>query len=243
MGKNLIFMPECHSTNSFALKLCQQSPPVAEGTVVITSNQTAGRGQRSSVWHSEPGMNLTFSVILKPSFLSISDLFYLNIFSSLAIRDYLAEKGSNPVFIKWPNDIYVSEKKLCGILVENQLKGNQLNCAVIGIGLNVNQQQFSIDIATSLSLLAGREFDLQQELEALLSMIEARYLQLKQNKVSKLLADYLSALYWFNELHFFRAGDEIFEGVICGIDQSGKLLVRVDNVVRSYDVKEIVYER
>ena len=105
-GKNLVFMPECHSTNSFALKLCQQSPLTADGTLVITSNQTDGRGQRGSTWQSEPGMNLTFSVIFKPTFLSVNGLFYLNVFSALAIRDYLTTKGCLEVFIKWPNDIY-----------------------------------------------------------------------------------------------------------------------------------------
>lgn len=243
LGKNLVFMPECHSTNSFALKLCQQSPLTTDGTVVITSNQTAGRGQRGSTWYSEPGMNLTFSVILKPTFLPINNLFFLNIFSALAIRDYLINKGCHAVLIKWPNDIYVNDKKLCGILVENQLKGSGLNCTVIGIGLNINQQQFDVEIASSLSLVLGRTFALEAELELVLSMIEARYLQLRQNKLSVLMDEYLRVLYWFNELHSFSANGESFQGTICGVDQSGKLRVRINGKERLFDAKEITYER
>jgi BirA family transcriptional regulator, biotin operon repressor / biotin---[acetyl-CoA-carboxylase] ligase len=243
LGKNLVFMPECHSTNSFALKLCQQSPLTADGTVVITSNQTAGRGQRGSTWQSEPGMNLTFSVIFKPAFLSVNHLFYLNVFSALAIRDYLTAKGCPEVLIKWPNDIYVNNKKLCGMLVENQLKGNELSCAVIGFGLNLNQQQFEVDIASSLSLILGHPFDLQTELEMVLSLIEARYLQLRQNKLPALMEDYLQSLYWLNEVHTFSAHGDFFEGTICGVDSSGRLRVRVNEVERAYGSKEIRYER
>jgi BirA family transcriptional regulator, biotin operon repressor / biotin---[acetyl-CoA-carboxylase] ligase len=211
--------------------------------VVITANQTAGRGQRGSTWQSEPGMNLTFSVILKPTFLSIKNIFYLNVFSALAVHDYVAEKGCPRVFIKWPNDIYVNEKKLGGILVENQLKGNELNCTVVGIGLNINQQRFDVDIASSMSNMLGRQFELQEELEILLSIIEARYLQLRQNKLSALMEDYLRVLYWLNEMHSFSANGDVFEGTICGVDQSGKLRVRINGEERLYGVKEIGYER
>lgn len=243
LGKNLVFMPECHSTNTIALEFCQQSMPVADGTVVITANQTGGRGQRGNTWQSEPGMNLTFSVILKPTFLSVNNLFFLNIFSALAVHDYLAGKGCTPVSIKWPNDIYVAEKKLCGILIENQIKGNELSVAVIGIGLNLNQQQFDADNASSLSLVLGHSVDLQTELEILLSLIEARYLQLRQNQLSRLMEDYLKVLYWLNEVHSFSAHGDFFEGTICGVDPSGRLRIRINEEERFYSMKEIRYER
>ncbi len=243
MGKNLVFMPECHSTNSLALKLCQQSPLAAEGTVVITSNQTAGRGQRGNTWQSEPGKNLTFSIVLRPNFLSVSDLFYLNIFSSLAIHDYLSEKGCPSVFIKWPNDIYVRERKICGLLVENLLQGNELNGSVLCIGLNLNQERFDMDHATSLSIVLNRQVELQEELEILLAKIEFRYLQLRANKLTGLMEDYLRVMYWINEAHFFTSLDETFEGTICGVDQSGRLRVRIGDKEREFETKEIRYER
>jgi BirA family biotin operon repressor/biotin-[acetyl-CoA-carboxylase] ligase len=243
MGKNLVFMPECHSTNSLALKLCQQSPLTAEGTVVITLNQTAGRGQRGNTWHSEPGKNLTFSIVLRPTFLSVNDLFCLNIFSSLALHDYLSEKGCPSVNIKWPNDIYVQEKKICGLLVENLLQGNELNGSVLGIGLNVNQERFDVDHATSLSVVLNRQLELQEELEILLTKIEVRYLQLRANKLSGLMEDYLQAMYGLNEAHFFTSFGDTFEGTICGVDRSGRLRVRIGGKERVFETKEIRYER
>src|SRR5690348_13137008 len=104
MGHSLVFMPECHSTNGEALRLLQDNPPVAEGTVIITDNQTAGRGQRGNTWESEPGKNLTFSIILKPTFLHPKDQFKLNMCVSLALHDYLTSQLQD-VKIKWPNDM------------------------------------------------------------------------------------------------------------------------------------------
>ncbi|MBA4054496.1 MAG: biotin--[acetyl-CoA-carboxylase] ligase, partial [Marivirga sp.] len=199
LGKNLVFMPECHSTNTFALELCQQAPPPADGTVVITANQTAGRGQRGNSWFVEPGKNLTFSIILRTHFLAIKDQFYLNIFISLAVYDYLIHKQCPQPRIKWPNDIYTGDKKICGILIENQVLGNKLTNTIIGIGLNINQNRFEMDKATSLSQVWNTEFALQDELDTLLGIIEARYFLLKQNDFTELMSNYLDAMYWLNE--------------------------------------------
>lgn len=244
LGKNLLFMPECHSTNTFALDLCQQSLPIADGTVVITDNQTSGRGQRGNNWEVEPGRNLTFSVILKPTFLAVNLQFYLNIFTSLAIHDYLREKGCLRMAIKWPNDVFINEKKVSGILIENQVHGNLLANTVVGIGLNINQAQFlELKNATSLGLILNREFDLQSELEILLTMLEARYLQLRQGHLSGLMADYLRAMYWINEAHTFGSNGQTFEGIICGVDESGRLKLRINHEEKVFGMKEISYLR
>src|SRR4051794_34289976 len=103
MGKNLVFVPECHSTNDLALQLCQQSA-VLEGSVVITLNQTKGRGQRGNSWETEPGKNLTLSLIVKPAFLAIQDQFMLNVISSLGVLDYLRDSSTSKLHVKWPND-------------------------------------------------------------------------------------------------------------------------------------------
>src|SRR5688572_19822458 len=118
-------MPECHSTNTLAMELCQQTN-APEGTLVITSKQTSGRGQRGNTWESIPHMNLTFSLVLRPTFLSVREQFYLNIFTSLSIRDFLAESCHIPIHIKWPNDILANDFKICGILIENQLSGDKI---------------------------------------------------------------------------------------------------------------------
>ncbi len=243
LGKNLVFMPECHSTNTFALQLCQHPTSIAEGTVVITDHQTAGRGQRGNVWLAEPGLNLTFSIILKPAFLAVSDQFYLNIFTSLAIQDYLKERGCKDVAIKWPNDILIGEKKICGILIENQISGSRISHTVIGIGLNINQRTFAMDTATSLRLNIDREYELQDELGLLLSFIEARYLQIKQNHLAMLKVAYIDNLYKIGEKRRFLANDKYFEGIICGIDESGRLRVKINGEERSFGFKEISYVR
>src|SRR5688572_5839395 len=233
-------MPECHSTNSLALEVCQQSH-VPDGTLVITDRQTAGRGQRGNTWESHPGMNLTFSVILKPTFLAIKDQFLLSMITSLAIRDYLAAMCSDQVFIKWPNDILVKQSKICGTLIENQLMGEQFSYSVIGIGLNVNQRLFNIQMATSLSLIAGKDFELQGVLEGLLSHLESRYLQLRQGRGQHLKEDYLKYLYRFNEHHTFQSGDDQFGGKILGIDDQGRLRVLIHDQEKDFGVKEISF--
>jgi BirA family transcriptional regulator, biotin operon repressor / biotin---[acetyl-CoA-carboxylase] ligase len=242
MGGNLVFVPECHSTNTLALQLCQQSS-TPEGTVVITNNQTAGRGQRGNSWEAQPGMNLTFSIILKPVFLDLKDQFYLNIIISLGIHDYLITNKISNSHIKWPNDVMVGRKKLCGILIENQIQGSRFTNSVAGIGININQQNFNNDTATSLRIVTGTEHTLQHELEQLLQKIEARYLQLRQNAYAKIKSDYLDTLYWKNELHEFTSNGENFSGVIIGIDEAGRLSVQRNDTqeVKSFDLKEISY--
>ncbi len=233
-------MPECHSTNTKALELCQQSD-TPEGTLVITNQQTSGRGQRGNTWESRPGMNLTFSVILKPVFLLVKDQFLLNVITSLAIHDYLSETCKAPIHIKWPNDILVNEFKICGILIENQLMGERFTNVVVGIGFNVNQRQFSSESATSLASLTDMTYDLQEVLEGLLSNLEARFLQLRQGQVKVLHADYLKHLYRINETHTFKSDHEQFDGKIVGIDEYGRLRIHTPGKEKTFGIKEISF--
>lgn len=239
LGKNLIFVPECHSTNSLALQL--DSSKVGEGTVVITNCQTAGRGQRGNSWEAEPGKNLTFSIILKPAFLSLKDQFFLNIFCSLGIYDFLTGKTNATIAIKWPNDILANGKKICGILIENHIYGSQVSNAVVGIGFNVNQTHFAIDSATALHTILDGEQDLEAILEDILVHLEARYLQLRQGDLTALKEDYLSAMHWRNEKHVFRVQERLIDGIIRGIDAIGKLTIETEGSLMSFDIKEISY--
>ncbi len=241
MGKNLVFVPECHSTNNLALQLCQQRT-IPDGTIIITSNQTAGRGQRGNAWYVAPGQNFTFSCILKPTFLIVKDQFYLSIIASLAIHDYLLEKTNETIRIKWPNDVMVHDKKIAGILIENQIQGNFFSSCVIGIGLNMNQEIFSIDTATSLFQINHQVYDLQVELEFLLHKLEARYMQLKSGKENTLLTDYLNVMYRRNELHTFVANNLTFEGKIVGLDDVGRLKISTQQGERVFGMKEIQYQ-
>jgi BirA family transcriptional regulator, biotin operon repressor / biotin---[acetyl-CoA-carboxylase] ligase len=240
LGKNLIFMPECPSTNDAMLLLCQ-SEPTLEGTVIITSQQTAGKGQRGNVWKAEAGKNLTFTVMIKPAFLPAHQQFYLNIFVSLAVRDYLTAKHGLKVQIKWPNDILADGKKLCGILIENQISGSMISLSAIGIGLNINQQQFEFSNATSVLNLTGQYADLASSLDSLLQFLEARYLQLKSGKTESLRRDYLDNLFLMQIPSRFSDVRGVFRGTIKGIDEHGRLLVDKDGRNVAYDLKEIQF--
>jgi BirA family biotin operon repressor/biotin-[acetyl-CoA-carboxylase] ligase len=240
MGKNMIYVPECHSTNTLALELASQ-PSIIEGSVIITDHQTAGRGQRGNTWEAAKGKNLTFSVVLRPLFLPIKDQFFLNIFTSLAIHDFLRDKINAIIRIKWPNDILINNKKIGGILIENQIRASQVSITVVGIGLNVNQVDFNVGTATSLAALTGSEQGLSQLLEQLLQCLEARYLQLRQGNLNALREEYLQQLYWRGEDHVFTSGGISIQGKITGIDESGRLAMDTVEGVRSFDIKEISY--
>ena len=241
MGHSVVFMPECHSTNDEASRLIDTSSHVLEGTVVITNNQTSGRGQRGNTWVSEPGRNLTFSLLIKPTFLNAQDQFLLNKAFSLGLYDYLSQVLKGTVKIKWPNDMVVNNQKVCGILIENQIQGQNIQHSIVGIGLNVNQESFSLPTATSMKVLEGKDFVLNDSLNELLGHLERRYLQLRSGNLEELNSDYLSALYWLGETHLFRKVDEIFEGRITGIDSFGKLKVNVDGTTEYFELKQIQF--
>jgi BirA family biotin operon repressor/biotin-[acetyl-CoA-carboxylase] ligase len=181
LGKNLLILPECTSTNTLAAEL-SQAGEAAEGTVVITHHQTAGRGQRGNTWQSGKGLNLTLSIVLQPTFLSAIRQFQLNKAVALAVRDVVSKYTDEAVCVKWPNDIMIGDKKVCGILIENQLTGDKLGRSIVGIGLNVNQSDFESPLASSVSLHSGKSIDLPQMFEELLQSLEWRYLQVRSQE-------------------------------------------------------------
>jgi BirA family transcriptional regulator, biotin operon repressor / biotin---[acetyl-CoA-carboxylase] ligase len=241
-GKNLVFVPECHSTNTLLVDLAQKTNQ-PEGTLVITNKQTQGRGQRGNNWEADFGKNLTMSLLLRPSFLSIKDQFSLTCFVSLGVLDFLVERLSSSVKIKWPNDILVGEKKIAGILIENNLAGERLQQSVVGIGLNVNQTFFSIERATSMAIEMNREFGLPIELNYLLEKLERRYLQLRSGKALELKEEYLKNLYRIGEEHGFIANGKKLIGSIEGIDGEGKLKIKSNGADLYFGLKEIYFEK
>lgn len=227
------------STNDEAKILLSKSKPV-EGTVIIAHGQQHGKGQYGNIWVAAPGENLTFSIILYPKFLSASRQFFLSQAIALGIRDGLQPYLTEPTYIKWPNDIITSGKKVCGVLIENSLQGHLLSDSVVGIGINVNQTDFSgFPQAASLKVLTDRHFDLNQVLHRVLSCIEGYYLQLLANRDSSVEQAYLNHLYLLNQPAIFEADSVVFEGTIRGIDGSGRLLVEGKDGVKAYGVKEI----
>ncbi|MFA0961322.1 biotin--[acetyl-CoA-carboxylase] ligase [Roseivirga sp. BDSF3-8] len=243
LGKKVIYLPSCHSTNDIAQNLAADTR-VIEGTLVVTGNQLKGRGQRGNTWVSEPDANLTFSLILTPRFLPVARQFYLNICFSLAISDlvrntipYSEEKA---VAVKWPNDVYISNNKTAGILIENSLKKSNLEQSIAGVGLNVNQKAFGFKGPTSLYLESGEIYDLPVLLEELVRLIEKRYLQLRNGEWHTLKDEYLQRLYWKDELRLFRS-EHLFEGRIRGVDNEGHLLIETERGLRSFGIKDVQF--
>jgi BirA family biotin operon repressor/biotin-[acetyl-CoA-carboxylase] ligase len=240
LGQNLIFVPECSSTNSLLNDLNNQSD-LTEGTVVITNNQTAGRGQRGNKWEAAPGLNLTFSFLLRPRFIQAKDQFQLNMAISIAIAEAIRKMSIPHVKLKWPNDIFLNGKKIGGILMENQVQGSSISTSVGGIGLNINQRHFSFDGATSLALLSGENHDLAAIFRLLIECIEAEYLDLKRGNVALLKQRYLAYLFKFREQQDFKAAGENFTGVINDVDEDGKLCVETEGSTRKFAFKEVTF--
>jgi BirA family biotin operon repressor/biotin-[acetyl-CoA-carboxylase] ligase len=142
IGQNFFTLKEVDSTNNFLKELLSNSTPLVEGTVIMAENQYAGRGQQHKSWHTEPGKNLTFSILLMPVFLPVEDQFDLTRVVSLGVFDALWPITGNKLKIKWPNDLYYGDNKLGGILIENIIQSGKIKASVIGIGLNINQESF-----------------------------------------------------------------------------------------------------
>lgn len=236
----MVYVPQCHSTNTLAAEL-DQDASLPEGTLIITDHQTAGRGQRGNAWESEQGKNLTFSLVLKPSFLSTRNQFLLSKAIAVGIANYVAHHTVQAARIKWPNDIIVAGRKIAGVLIENHLNGDAVAFSIAGIGLNINQQSFSVPQAASIGSITGKYFDLSVELEELLCELEASYLGLKEGRIGLLEQRYLDRLYGKNELRTFGDGKRTFQGEITGVNEDGKLIMTVEGSRRTYGVKEVQF--
>jgi BirA family transcriptional regulator, biotin operon repressor / biotin---[acetyl-CoA-carboxylase] ligase len=240
LGKNLVYVPQCHSTNTIAAEL-SQNEEIADGTLVITDNQTQGRGQRGNTWEAAAGQNLTLSLILLPRFMLAKDQFNINRAISLGLADYLRERTPFPVAIKWPNDVIIHEKKIGGILIENHISGTAINFSIAGIGVNINQESFQHPGAISLRMTTGQTYLLNDELALLLERLERRYLELRRHKLADLENSYLEVLYRRNEMHTFKVAGNERKGIITGVDDVGRLRVRFENEEQIFGAKEISF--
>lgn len=246
-GSAKIKLDAIGSTNDFARDLLTKGDEILEGTVVIAENQQTGRGQRGNSWVSEAGMNLTFSVVLFPKFLSPSDQFELSKAISLGIINYLRDVlpvNMTGVRIKWPNDIYVGNEKICGILIENAISGSKILHAVVGIGLNVNQDHFEKSLAnpTSMKLVSGEHFELEHQLSCLLGYLDRSYVELRNRGSQKLNNNYVKNLYRYKELAQFKIGNQPIQATIIGVDGSGKLILEKENKEQMHaDFQEVKF--
>jgi len=244
VGQNLVTIKEVDSTNNHLKTLLSNSKPLPEGTVIMAESQYAGRGQQQNKWHSEPGKNLTFSILLMPSFLPVLQQFDLTRAVSLGVIDALEPLLGDKLKIKWPNDIYYDDNKLGGILIETHLQGDRIKDAIIGIGLNINQQQFDAGAGNAISVkqILQKDYDLRALLLEICGHIEGYYLKLKAGKFLFVRNAYLNRLYWLNQARDFRSNGEVFNGTIIGVKDEGLLIVENTNWgKREFSLKQIEF--
>ena len=233
------------STNNYLFDLVEKKD-LDEGLVIITDNQTAGKGLGENHWESEAGKNLTFSILLKPFFLKPEQQFVLTQIVSLAIlKACKKELNSELLKIKWPNDIYAGNKKLAGILVQNIIKGNSISHSIIGIGINVNQENFVSNAPNPVSMiqLLEKPLKLDSLLTDILSEIEKIYQPLTTETTSWLNNNYTNNLYRIDQTYFFTDKDGRFRGEILGVNNYGQLKVKKPSgQICIYSYKEIEFK-
>ena len=237
---HLIKLDATRSTNEF-LKDLWQNNQAKDRTIVWAMDQYGGRGQQGTIWTSEAGKNLTFSVLCLFDDLDIKDQFLLNEAVSISIYEALKELGIPELCIKWPNDIMSGADKICGVLIENIVKAQNLKSAVIGIGINVNQEEF-IDLprASSLKLKGGIEYDLEEVLKLVVYQLELQLALIQSADHANLKSAYEQAMYRINVVSSFEhSHGSISNGIIRGISNTGELLVEMEDSLQSFGMKEI----
>lgn len=224
IGSEIIHIDKVGSTNSFLKESGRKK--LREGTVVSANFQDQGRGTGTNSWISEHGANLLFSFIVYPDFLSVENQFMLSKTVSLGITDFL-KTYCGDIKIKWPNDIYVGNEKIAGILIENTISAGCISNSVVGIGLNLNQIDFPQDLPNPVSLkkITGADFNLQTTLENLLGYIDSKYSELKAGYYEDISEKYSEMLFHKNVLSEFSIEDKIITAKILGTDNYGQLLL------------------
>ncbi len=238
---HIIKLDAIDSTNTY-LRQLSATESLNDGTVVVAKHQLKGRGQMGTQWNAQNSKNLTFSVFKDVSFITFEQYFCINLAVSLAVFKALQGFYIKGVMVKWPNDILADNKKIAGILIENVITQTQFNATIIGIGLNVNQTEFKeLPNASSLRLITGRTFNLDEVLHAILEQLEYHFEMLKNGQFSVLKDTYENHLFRKDKPSTFKdAEGSLFSGYITGISDLGNLLVKVeDGVIKSFDLKEV----
>jgi BirA family biotin operon repressor/biotin-[acetyl-CoA-carboxylase] ligase len=236
------FYKELESTNLEAGSLLEQGL-LTETAWIRAANQWGGRGQGDHSWSSEPGMNLTGSLVVFSGLPAARDQFDLSRLCSLAAVDFL-ELFLDGVRIKWPNDLYYQDRKIGGILIETAIMGNLLRSAILGIGLNINQVNFSPDIPNpvSIKLVTGIHYDLEPLDELLLEALKNRLIAIDLDGRDTFRQEYLARLYRYREFAPYRAEGGWFRGRILDVDPMGHLIMDDESGHRrSFDFQEVEY--
>ncbi len=242
-NRKTVRLEETESTNSY-LKDLLNTEQLEEGSVVISDFQTAGRGQAGNSWYSGKGENLLFSLLIYPTEIAANEQFIISRIISLAIKNTL-DRFTDDIRIKWPNDIYWKDKKIAGILIENSLQGKVIENSVIGVGLNLNQQIFPIELPNPVSLrqITANEYDKEYVLDLLLKEFFQLYRSLQRGEKQVIEDEYMLDLYRKNDYYWYEDKNGRFQAKIDNILQSGHLVLRTleSNEERIYAFKEVVF--
>lgn len=241
----IIELETVDSTSSYLKRLSEQQKQ-DDFTTVVAEFQTAGRGQMGTQWLSKKGMNLTFSTQVYFSNLQVSDQFYLSMAVSFGVLEALKKYAIADWAIKWPNDILANGRKICGLLIESSVKGTAVKSSIIGIGINVNQIDFNANIkkATSLKLIAQKDFDLKILLTNILNSIKEKIDSLVESNYESLKIAYHDNLYLFDKIATFESTNdsEIFTGKIKKVCNDGAIKIELKNgEVKKFNFKEIIF--
>ena len=238
----IIRMESVDSTNNYLRELIAKED-LPDGSAVLVDFQTAGRGQTGNSWESERGKNLTFSIAVYPSAIPANRQFLISQISALSIKDAL-DSHTGGIYIKWPNDIYWEDRKISGMLIENNLMGTSIHSSVIGIGLNLNQKVFKSNAPNPVSLcqITGKEYDREEVFSHVLSCFYKRYLQLLHGEFGKIAKDYAYSLYRREGFFTYRDGKGVFKAQIKEIEPDGHLVLQLPGgEIRKYAFKEVEF--
>ena len=242
IGNKIIILKETSSTNVYINNLSSEQN-LEEGTIVLAHYQTDGKGNAGNKWYSSRGKNLTLSVLLKPEFLEPVDQFYISKIIALSVKDFI-ELYLNNAVIKWPNDIYVNNAKIAGILIENSFIGQKFQYSVTGIGININQTKFpeSLPNPTSLAQETGQIYNLEECLNLLCSLVEKNYRTLMSKNFTIVDYNYINQLYQLNEFKNYKTPEGILKAKITEVKKTGEIILKnSDGEEFLYGFKEIEY--
>lgn len=233
---------ETDSTNRYLRTLCSEKD-IEEGLVVHAGFQTAGRGQTGNHWESDRDSNLTFSLLLRPLHIGPNRFFRLSQIVSLGIVKALS-RHTEGICIKWPNDIYWKEKKITGILIENDFCGSRIVASIIGIGININQTVFRSQAPNPVSLaqITGKQYDRDKLLRQICGDILALYLEDKKSPLTRLAEEYKKHLFRKEGFHPYQAGGKTFMAAIEDVTETGHLILKTkEGVSRAFAFKEVSF--
>lgn len=240
MNYDIYRLDKIDSTNSYLLKLGDEGFP--EGTAVVADEQTNGRGRFGRKWEAEPLSNLLFSLLLRPTFLLRDEVFILTFAAAVAVAEALEDVAHIQPELKWPNDVILDGKKVCGILLESSFDSDKLNHVVLGIGMNVNQMKFPLDIsdkAISLSLFTGKKYDRDEILFAILNSFSSIYEVLRMRDFYSVMKRWRDRSRMFGRRIKLSLASKTFEGICYDITDEGAIVIQTPEDLQKFTAGEI----